>query len=38
MNTFELRSHERDQFQNPKKTKIKEEIKEKTAVRKHRRH
>jgi len=28
MNTFELRRHERDQFQNAKKSKIKEETKE----------
>ncbi len=28
MNTFELKRHEREQYQNPKKTKIKEETKD----------
>lgn len=38
MNTFELRGHERDQFQDPKRTKIKEETKGAAARSKHRRH
>ncbi len=37
MNTFELRGHERDQFQDPKRTKMKEETKG-AARGKHRRH
>jgi hypothetical protein len=28
MNTFELKRHEREQYQNPKKTMIKEETKD----------
>ena len=37
MSTFELRKHEREQFQKPKKAKIREETKDVNAGRKQKR-